>query len=128
MIENGDVIGISKLTAANPRLLTKPIVNDRGENLKALSFAVSSGQELICSNLISLGANVNESDRYQYTPLHFAVMAQQTNIVILLIKHGADVNRRDFEGLTPMDLAIKMNSPNSIVKLLSEAKSVSTNK
>lgn len=51
---------------------------------------------------ITLGADVNECDALNKTPLLNATRYEQQRLVKLFIKHGADVNAQDLYGNTPL--------------------------
>ena len=105
LIQTGDVAGVSQMITAHPELLQADLDQERMSQLKPLSLAAGLGQEAICSNLLALGENVNEQDRYHYTPLHHTILPDQTNTAVLLLRQGADLKIKDFEGLTPLDYA-----------------------
>lgn len=63
-----------------------------GENLEtSLAWAIKKGQMAMAKRLISAGADVNEPDRLQNTPLHLAVAAGHLEMVELLIQNRAIV-------------------------------------
>ncbi len=128
MIQAGDASGVSKLIVEHPALLNADLQPDRHDKIKPLSFAAGLGQEAICSNLLVLGEDVNEVDKYHYTPLHQTILPDETNVAILLIKNGANISLKDFTGLTPLDMAKKYNASSNMIKILSEAASFSTKK
>ena len=70
------------------------------------------------SALCLLGANINEADRYQATPLHIAVKNNNRAAVRALLSHeGIQVNPPDNQGCTPLDWSVAQ-SQIRITKLL----------
>lgn len=118
LIKAGDADGVSQLVGHNPQLLNADLGERHGDNLKALSIAASLGKVSICSNLIRLGANVNEQDKYRYTPLHYAAMADQTDTAAFLIQQRADPTMKDFQGMTPADVARKFNASSNLIQMI----------
>jgi len=55
--------------------------------------------------LISYGANVNQPDTFNQTPLHNALAADAIDIAGQLLESGADIKFENDEGQTPLDLA-----------------------
>jgi ankyrin repeat protein len=106
-IQEGDAESVSYLITKHPELLNADLESDRRDKLKPLSLAAGLGQEAICSNLLTLGADVNELNKIHYTPLHQTIMSDQTNVASLLIRHGADLTVKNNEGLTPLEMTIK---------------------
>ena len=73
-----------------------------------LTIAILDRKPEIVKLLIEKGANVNETDGSNKTPLFIAIeTAESDNIVNILLKNGADVNHKDINGETPLFLAIK---------------------
>lgn len=56
--------------------------------------------------LIKLGADVNEKNSRQRTPLHEAAKASRARVVKALLEAGAEVDARDADGWTPLPLAV----------------------
>lgn len=119
MIQTGDVEGVSSLIAIHPELIMADLGERPGDQLRPLSLAVGLSQEMICSNLIVLGANPNEQDKYRETPLHIAVQTGCTNCVRLLLAHGADLELRDKMNRTPLDVAREIKASTDIIGQLS---------
>ena len=120
LVEKGDIDGVSKMVKAKPWLLTVPLENDHRWNWKAFSIVAGRGQEAMASNLLALGADVNELDAKHFTILHhIASWAPNTNMIIFLLKHGADVRIKNDAGQTPFDIAVSLDKPDYIKELLS---------
>jgi tankyrase len=54
--------------------------------------------------LVSVGASVNATDLWRYTPLHEAAIKGKSEIVRLLLENHADVNLRNCDGKRPVDV------------------------
>lgn len=121
MIQTGNIQGASKMIKTHPEYISLDLQSDRRDLLKPLSVAAGLGEVGMCSNLIALGANVNEVDKYNYTPLHQTVLTDQTNAAEFLIKNGANLTLKDFQGLTPLEMAERYNASSNMIKLLSNA-------
>ncbi len=103
-IEEGNVERVEEYleTGVDPDLKT-----EKGEfkHLSLLYYAVEQNQKEIAEVLISRGADVNLTGRYQ-TPLHIAATRGYEEIAQLLVTHGADVNFVEKQnGYTPLHYA-----------------------
>jgi ankyrin repeat protein len=58
--------------------------------------------------LIEKGANVNNIEKYENTPLHHAVEGGSEKIVRILLKHGAKIDAVNYDKETPLDLAKRL--------------------
>ena len=68
-----------------------------------LSNAVYYGSNIeIARLLLDLGADVNATDDWTWTPLHYSCFVKAPEISRLLIERGADVNRRTRLDTTPL--------------------------
>ncbi|CAL2049545.1 hypothetical protein CAEBREN_09821 [Caenorhabditis brenneri] len=56
----------------------------------AVQIAADYGQAAVIDYLISIGANIQEKDKYGITPLLSAVWEGHFDAVKLLLQHGAD--------------------------------------
>ena len=91
------------------------------ENRTALHWAATEGREIICTYLLSVGADVNASQVDQITPLMAAVSGRNPlSTCRLLIQHGASVKMSDRDAWTPLHTAVVYKNFN-LVKLLIEA-------
>lgn len=106
--ENGDKVRVEDILNVKGALLNA--VSHEGE--RVLHTAVYDGQIEIAKFLIAIGADVNVTDNYNYTPLHLSIYRkleetpeisqQKQEIAELLINKGADVNARTIDGMTPL--------------------------
>jgi ankyrin repeat protein len=70
--------------------------------------------------LIEKGANVNNIEKYENTPLHHAVEGGCKEIVRILLKHGAKIDAVNYDKESPLDMAKKLGRVR-IQKILEEA-------
>ncbi|MCA7010200.1 ankyrin repeat domain-containing protein [Wolbachia endosymbiont of Tribolium confusum] len=75
--------------------------------LTLLMIAAEYGHEKTVEVLLKKGANVNEKDYFDRTPLHLTVFSGHESVVNALIAAGADVNAVDRDEWTPLDYAEK---------------------
>jgi ankyrin repeat protein len=88
-------------TVGNAEIL-KPL-HDAGAPLdRALVAAVRVGKIDAVRALLDIGAQIDEPDGADITPLERAVLANQVEIARLLIAHGANVNHVGQTGMTPL--------------------------
>ena len=85
--------------------------NDQGQSpLHLLARLGTSQGEDDGSDIVKLllerGANVDEKDNNNATPLHFACYKKKLNIVRVLLDHGAKVDAESNRGETPLQLAL----------------------
>lgn len=71
--------------------------------------AARTGDIAKVRQLLEQGADANERDKYNQTPLYIAAHWGNTELAILLIEKGADVNTRDKDQNTPAMTAEKRN-------------------
>jgi ankyrin repeat protein len=79
-------------------------VNDSAPTGSALNNAVSRGWDDMVTLLLESGADPNQRDARDNTPLGLAVSAGHQEIAAMLIKEGADLTASTF-GLTPLMFA-----------------------
>jgi len=85
----------------------------------ALHEAYKEGRLEIVSQLITLGAKVNEQDAKGNTPLHLAAPAAKHEAALaLLLENNADPNLRDEHGETPLHVMIALGRPAKLTELL----------
>lgn len=78
----------------------------------------------IIQGLLEAGANPNQADNKQQTPLHIAVTSGNVLAVKLLLAKKAAVNTPDDQGRTPLLLAVQLTEPvvqQSVVAMLLQA-------
>ena len=76
---------------------------------------VNEGRHVECiSLLLEHGANVNQTGKYNESPLMAATISGNTWCISLLLRKGADVNQKDKNGITALFFASDIN----IVKIL----------
>jgi ankyrin repeat protein len=74
----------------------------------SLFYAADEGLLELVAGLIKEGADVNEQDEEEWTPLHYAAINDRPEaaklIAKILLAHGADVNARNKAVNTPLTL------------------------
>lgn len=92
----------------------------------ALNLAAMAGRPV--GTLIANGADVNEADKLNRTPLHLACTLQHSTIVHdLLATRDIDVNKQGHEGETPLHAAVLLEN-NEIIDQLLHAQGIDINK
>jgi hypothetical protein len=72
---------------------------------KNIVQAVARGDCVDLKNHISLGANVNQTNKQGWTPLHYAAVRGKTNCAEILLKNGAKVDPLTSAQKTPLHYA-----------------------
>jgi len=120
-IETNDVEKILALSKAE----TFDINITNKDGWSPLIIAAFNGNFLLCKTLISLGANINQSNCNGTTPLMYAlssdVSASKFLIAKLLIEKGALIGAVDMFGLAAIDYARKKND-DEIINFIKELK------
>ncbi|CAI2356713.1 unnamed protein product [Caenorhabditis sp. 36 PRJEB53466] len=82
-VQNGEIDAVKQAVDAKN---VHEIYNGR----TAVQIAADYGQTAVIDYLISIGANIQEKDKYGITPLLSAVWEGHVDTVKLLLEHGAD--------------------------------------
>ncbi|TGO54999.1 hypothetical protein BCON_0098g00210 [Botryotinia convoluta] len=77
----------------------------------------SENTMVIISTLVSLGADINQSNASGFSPLVLACAEQKLEHIEFLLRYGADSNQMVVQNLTPLMVAC-MDTDSRIVKLL----------
>jgi len=97
-----------KVEAARTLLDAGAVVNAYSVNelqVQPLHSAASGRHHEVCRVLIAAGADVNATQRHEYTPLHAAAKHGDAELVELFLSAGADPTARTEAGDTPADTA-----------------------
>jgi uncharacterized protein len=86
----------------------------------SLIEAVKTGDFAAVENLLSGGADANQSDEQGWTPLNFGAGRGDLAIVKLLVKYGADLFKTGRDNRTPYMIALAAGHA-QVVKYLGEA-------
>ena len=120
-IETNDVEKILSLSKAE----TFDVNITNKDGWSPLIIAAFNGKLLLCKTLISLGADINQSNCNGTTPLMYAlssdVRANKFLIAELLIDPGACIGAVDMFGLAAIDYATKKND-HEIINFIKELK------
>ena len=74
--------------------------------------------------LVKHGADVNQRDHLQQTPLHKIAKNGNTEIILFLLEHGADIRAKDSKGSTPLINAMTFQRHDAIDTLVKQGASV----
>ncbi len=90
---------------------------DRLETGTLLHQAAHDGDQVKAEGLLNSGADVNERNNSQLTPLHLAAARNRVETAKLLIDRGAAIDAQDEMGLTPLHLATRSGNA-AVIELL----------
>ncbi|MGH0190229.1 UNVERIFIED_CONTAM: hypothetical protein FKN15_043581 [Acipenser sinensis] len=102
----------AQVYALAQRMVNARRIDDRDASERtALHLAALKNQHLMVSDLISLGANINEKDKFGKTPLHLCAANGYVRVLEMLknaLSDGAhvEVEAVDHSGLTPLHCAV----------------------
>jgi len=96
----------------------------RQKPTKTLHDAARDGDVDQVKLLLSKGADVNEKNRMNWTPLHTAVQNRKQEVIELLIAKGADINAKNNRGLTPLMAAIYIGQKDAVELLIAKGADV----
>ena len=100
------------IAAASFDLHSRRIPNNQDQT--PLHRAVGGSQKDLAEFLISMGADVNSKDDYDFAPIHFSIAKEMFE---MLISKGANVNAKTKDNNTPL-FSAAANGKNDIVELL----------
>eukprot|EP00054_Salpingoeca_dolichothecata_P008111 m.46320 g.46320 ORF g.46320 m.46320 type:complete len:697 (-) comp17512_c0_seq1:143-2233(-) len=109
-------------SALSPSVRRDPQPDQAIARLHAIHKAASKGNKSRCLALIQQGANVNERDPDNKTPLMYASIGSHVNHVDCaraLIKQGADLEARDCEKATALHWAASQGTDSMLQLLIS---------
>ncbi|KAF7455779.1 ankyrin repeat-containing protein [Cryptosporidium felis] len=86
---------------------------------KAIHFAAIRGNQEITKTLLKFGADINDRDEDEKTPLHYASFRSNSQFVTWLIQAGAEVDAKDKYGRAPIHIAA-LSGNVGIAKILVE--------
>ena len=94
------------------------------DGVTPLIKAISKGDcSIVTFNIVQIlleyGANVNQCDSNNTSPLYLAIKGRNTQIAKLLLNYGADVNIYSYKNTSPLHLAAR-NGNSQIVQALLE--------
>ena len=94
--------------------------NWRARGWSALHWAADNDSIEVIRLLIKNGAEVDDFDKYNQTPLHLAAAEGHLRAAEILISAGAELSSVDAEGQAPLHMAALNNQSEMIVLLLSK--------
>jgi ankyrin repeat protein len=83
-----------------------------------LVLAAINGDLDSMRQLTSLGADVNEPDRYGWLPIHRAAANNRAQIIAYLLSHGSLIEERGTDQWTPLHLACVSRSFSAVATLV----------
>lgn len=78
---------------------------ENNAKMTLVHFAAESNSTKLINRLIELGAPINKTDIYGWSPLHTAAYHGNQSVVELLIQKGLNKDARSIDGKTPYNLA-----------------------
>jgi len=75
--------------------------------LSALHYAAREGEIASTRRLLAAGANIDQREANDITPLLMAIMNGHRDVALFLIDEGADIDASDWYGRTPLGSAVE---------------------
>src|SRR5262249_42607578 len=79
-------------------------------NMSALMYAACEGRTDVARLLLDAGADVNQADKNDITPLLMAISNNRIDTARFLIDRGANIHAVDWYGRTPLFAAVEMRN------------------
>lgn len=113
---SGETLQLTFIHSEDTNVMDQPILEEASQTFLQ---AVSSGDRVTVTNMLSRGASIAERSPDGLTALHYCALYDDKQMADLLLDHDASMNAKSNERLTPFDLAIKEHSWN-VASLLIE--------
>lgn len=107
---------VVRLISADPTVLVAGDTN----GFTALHIAAHTGNARVAGMLVTMGADVNATNKFGISPLLHASARGNSDVVDLLIQNHAKINHQGVGGLTPLHAASAFGS-GTVVKRLIDA-------
>ena len=104
-IERKDIYAVHTIAKKNPQLVNQ--LQSVGNLPLARAVNIPSEEMILC--MLSLGANINATDREGDTVLFYAISNNTTDVLNLLLERGANPNCPNYQSVTPLIIAIENN-------------------
>lgn len=98
-------------------------------NISSIHMAANSMKKdaiQIMELLIAYGANLEQEDLYNKTPLHHAAGNGSAEMIECLVKNKANIEAKDMNGKTPLHLAVQKMFEDNVAKLIELGANVKT--
>jgi ankyrin repeat protein len=115
--QNGDLIEVKRLLSINPGIINE---KDREKDTAIMKACRDCNTTEVVAFLLENGANINDRDTIDQTPLIIAAFNGCTDIVKMLLDSGADIGHRNDQGENALISAAQEGHIDT-VKLLLEA-------
>ncbi len=92
-------------TSSRGRMDIARMLLDKGANTKgAIEMAMNKNNYAFLEFLLTNGADIEERDEYQNTPLHISIMRPNIPLAKFFLDHNADVNAKNDQGRTALGI------------------------
>jgi len=115
--QNGDLIEVKRLFALNPGIINE---KDREKDTAIMKACRDCNAVNVVAFLLENGANINDRDTIDQTPLIIAAFNGWKDIVKMLLDAGADIGHRNDQGENALISAAQEGNID-VVKVLLEA-------
>jgi ankyrin repeat protein len=115
--QNGDLIEVKRLFALNPGIINE---KDREKDTAIMKACRDCNAVNVVAFLLENGANINDRDTIDQTPLIIAAFNGCKDIVKMLLDAGADIGHRNDQGENALISAAQEGNID-VVKVLLEA-------
>jgi RNA polymerase sigma factor (sigma-70 family) len=95
-------------------------------NVTPIFWAAATGNDALVKLLLDNGADVNDTDRSENTPLHNAVLKKQISMVSLLLDRGANLEAQSRLAMTPLHVAALRDNKEMVQFLVEQGANVDT--
>lgn len=117
-VSAGDLVETKRLLAKNPQLIHALQSSGYGWVSWGNTPLYEAANVEVAAVLLASGANINQKNYGDFTPLHSAARSGNTAMVRFLIEKGADIEARTLDFETPLHWAAIMGKADCISALL----------
>jgi len=117
-VQSGDNAETKRLLAKNPQLIHAQESTGHGWQSWGNTLLHEASSVEVASTLLAAGANINQKNYGDFTPLHIAARAGNVALVRFFIAKGADIEARTLDFETPLHWAAVMGKEDGVMALL----------